>query len=122
MPLPISQPLVWQQLVWTQGGWQQLVWLQVDGQQLVWEQLGWQQLEPQVAPVEQMGNPQKLVEQHMVSGAGLRVELLGGILVLTSVVGPFIYLGQLLFIKFLACLPCFCLNLFVNIYFASKIT
>ena len=90
MPLPISQPLVWQQLVWTQvgwqqlvwtqGGWQQLVWLQVDGQQLVWEQLGWQQLEPQVPPVEQMGNPQKLVEQQaMVSGAGLRVELLGGI-------------------------------------------
>ena len=89
MPLPISQPLVWQQLVWTQGGWQQLVWtqggwqqlvwLQVDGQQLVWEQLGWQQLEPQVPPVEQMGNPQKLVEQHMVSGAGLRVVVLADV-------------------------------------------
>ncbi|KAB1266077.1 hypothetical protein Cadr_000019113 [Camelus dromedarius] len=68
MPQPVSQLLVWQQVGWEQVGWEQLV----------WQQVGWQQLEPQFPPVEQMGNPLKLVEQQaMVSGVGLRVGMLG---------------------------------------------
>jgi hypothetical protein len=85
MPQPVSQPLVWRQVGW---------------QQLVWQQVGWLQLEPQVPAVEQMGNPQKLVEQQaMVSEVRLRGGLLREVLSFDghSHSGPFISLGQLLF-------------------------
>ena len=52
--------------------------MEVGWQQLVWQQVDWLQLEPQVPAVEQMGNPQKLVEQQaMVSGVRLRAGMLG---------------------------------------------